>query len=237
MEFRFTVSRLRDGIPMAVGEIERLLREEIEEATGSSKQALWDLAVLYSRTGRQMLAADCIIRLDAIASDDEERARCGLAIGQLQEQLGDFEAAAHHYSATLKFESVSPDIRYWLLNNLGYSLLQLSRPDDAIPYLEIAVATDRDRPNAHKNLGLAHARLGAYARAVACYVSATQANATDPRSLRHLEELIDAHPELLTEIPDVRRQLAACRDAVKFAASQQPDIEAHWKRMRDRPTN
>jgi tetratricopeptide (TPR) repeat protein len=237
MEFRFTVSRLRDGVALTIAETEKVLLDDLEESRGTSKQALWDLAVLYSKTGRQTLAVDCISRLYPLASDDEERAGCGLAMGQLQEQLGAFEAAAHHYGVALKFESAVPDTRYWLNNNLGYSLLQLSRADDAIPYLEIAVATDRDRPNAYKNLGLAHAHLGAFARAAAYFVSATQANATDARSLRHLEEMIAAHPEVLAEVPDLRQQVVDCRGAVELAASQQPDFEAHWKKMRDRPPN
>jgi tetratricopeptide (TPR) repeat protein len=233
MEFRFTVVRLQDGVAMTVDEIERVLLREVQETQGTSKQVLWDLAVLYSRTGRQREAADCINGLVKIVADDEERARCGLAMGQLHEQLGDFEEAARYYGATLELQPATGDTGYWLHNNLGYSLLQLGRPKEAIRYLETAATIDRGRPNAYKNLGLAHGILGEHGSAAAYFVSATQANAADPRSLRHLQELVEAHPEVLEEFPDLRAKLAACRHAVEHAAAQQPDTDSHWKKLLD----
>jgi tetratricopeptide (TPR) repeat protein len=234
MEFRFTISRLHDGIVMTVDEIEKVLLQQIEETQGMAKQAIWDLAVLYSETGRQQQAADCIGRLDAMAVDDQERVSCGLAMGQLQEQLGDFEAAVRYYAAALELKPEDDNRLYWLHNNLGYSLIQLDRAKEAIAVLEPAVTIGRDRPNAYKNLGLAHTLLGAYAIATAYFVSATQANAADARSLRLLEELIEAHPEVSVDVPDLRAKLAACRDAVAHAAAQQPDLDGHWKKLLDR---
>ncbi len=219
---------------MTLDEIEKVLLQAVEETQGTSKQAIWDLAVFYSQRGRHDQAADCILRLQALASDDEERARGGLAMGQLQEQRGDFEAAARTYGAALEFKPENGDTGYWLRNNLGYSLLQLARPKEAIPYLEAAATIDHGRPNAYKNLGLAHELIGAYAIAVAYFVSATQANAADPRSLRHLEELVERHPGVLAEVPDLAAKLAACRAAVDHAASQQPDAEAHWNKLKNR---
>jgi tetratricopeptide (TPR) repeat protein len=218
---------------MTADEIERALLQQVEETEGSSKQALWDLAVFYSRTRRQVEAADCISRINAMTADREERASCTLAMGQLQEQLGDFGAAARYYETALESKPEVSDTCYWLNNNLGYSLLQLDRPREAIAYLEAAVTVDRGRPNAYKNLGLAHRLLGDFARAAECFVVATQVNAADPRSVRHLEELVEAHPGLLAEVPDLRERVAACRSAVERAASEQPDFAAHWKKLRD----
>jgi tetratricopeptide (TPR) repeat protein len=234
MEFRFTIPRLPDGMVMTVDAIEAWLLQDLQETQGASKQVLWDLAVFYSQTGRQEQAADYVSRLNALADNDDERAVCGLSMGQLQEQLGDFEAAVRYYSAALDLKSQSTDTSYWLHNNIGYSLIQLERPQAAIGYLASAVTIDSDRPNAHKNLGLAHNLLGEHAIAAVCFVSATQANASDARSLRHLEELVAAHPEVLAAVPDLRDQLVACRSAVDHVASMQPDAEAHWKKLRDR---
>jgi tetratricopeptide (TPR) repeat protein len=153
-------------------------------------------------------------------------------MGQLQEQLGNFEAAARFYRGGLELRAGPGATWYWLNNNLGYSLVQLGRPSDALEFLEAAIAIDETRPNAHKNLGLAHERLGSYAMAVMCFVRATQANASDPRSLRHMDDLIAAHPEVLVDVPGLGETLTECRSAVAFATAQQPDERAHWQRLR-----
>jgi tetratricopeptide (TPR) repeat protein len=234
MKFDFTIQRLQDGIPLTGDEIERVLLDEIEESNGTSCEAFWSLAVLYSRTGRQREAAACIARLRAMVVNDEEHARCQLAMGQLQEQLGDFEAAVHFYRGGLELSPRPGDTGYWLNNNLGYSLIQLGRPSEALALLEAAIAIDGTRPNAHKNLGLAHDHLGTYALAVRCFVKATQANASDPRSMKHLETIIAAHPEVLADVPGLAETLTECCRAVGVAAGQQPDARAHWQRLRDK---
>jgi tetratricopeptide (TPR) repeat protein len=151
----------------------------------------------------------------------------------LQEQLGDFEAAAHFYGGGLELSPGPGDTWYWLNNNLGYSLIQLGRFSEALACLEAAIAIDSTRPNAHKNLGLAHEQLGTYALAAGCFVKATQVNASDPRSLQHLETLIAAHPEVLADVPGLAETLTDCQRAVAFATAQQPDVQAHWQRLRD----
>ena len=233
MKFKFTIQRLQDGIPLTGDEMEKVLLDEIEESQGQSREAIWSLGVIYSRTGRQGDAARCVARLRAMAVSDEEHAQCQLAMGQLQEQLGDFESAAHFYRGGLELPAGPGDAWYWLHNNLGYSLIQLGRPSEALPPLEAAVAIDATRPNAHKNLGLAHERLGAHAVAALCFVKATQADASDPRSLGHLESLIAAHPEVLGDVPGLAETLTECRGAVALAAAQQPDAWAHWQKLRD----
>ena len=70
---------------------------------------------------------------------------------------------------------------------------------------------------------------GQLAETASFFVSATQANAADPRSLAHLENLMLSHPELELELPSLTDQLEACREAVKIARSHQADFEALWK--------
>ena len=72
-----------------------------------------------------------------------------------------------------------------------------------------------------------------YALAAGCFIKATEANASDPRSLRHLETLIAAHREVLADVPGLAETLTECRRAVAFATAQQPDARAHWQRLRD----
>jgi len=232
MKFEYTIGQLRDGIALTADEIEQVLLQELEESGGTAKEAIWNLAVLYSESRRGLQAIECVERLRALGLTDEEQVRCQLAMGQLQEGLGDFELAARFYRAGLDLPSCPRDIQYWLNNNLGYCLTHLGRASEAVAPLEAAIALDGTHANAHKNLGLAHAQLGALALAAQCFVKATQANASDPRALKHLEDLIATHPEICADVPGLDETLATCRAAVAFATAQQPDQRARWERLR-----
>lgn len=74
--------------------------------------------------------------------------------------------------------------------------------------------------------------LGDVERAAELFVAATQADASDARSLAHLEALVEAHPALLVDVPSLSDVLEACRKAVELAREQQPDYDAHWAKVR-----
>lgn len=61
-------------------------------------------------------------------------------------------------------------------------------------FLERAIGIDSNRPNALKNLALSNQALGNLNRAAELFISATQANASDSRSLYHLKELLGNQP-------------------------------------------
>jgi tetratricopeptide (TPR) repeat protein len=235
-DFNFRVPALPEGQAMTVEEAESLLLAEVEESRGTSKQALWNLAILYSGTRRHRDARSCIERLRAMAEGAEERAECVLALGRHHEQVGDFEAAVACYRSAFDLAPESADTSYWIHNNLGYSLIQLGRHREAEASLRAAMAIDPRRPNAYKNLGLALDGQGQHAEAAEHFVLATQANAADGRSLQHLESLVAEHPQVLLACPDLPKKLEACRLAVREAASAQPDYEAHWTRLREKRT-
>ena len=64
--------------------------------------------------------------------------------------------------------------------------------------------------------------------AAAAFVTSTQADASDARSLRHLEDLLQEHPELQD---DFAADLARCRAAVEFAARQVTAAQAQWHKI------
>ena len=153
-------------------------------------------------------------------------------MGQLREQIADYEGAARYYRGAFGLQPRRTDLWYWINNNLGYCLIQVGRFKEAEGHLKVALAIDSNRSNAFKNLGLALLGQKESAKAAEYFVLATQANASDPRSLTHLEQLLDADPELLVEVPDLQHKLDACRKAVEHAASQQPDVGARWNELR-----
>jgi tetratricopeptide (TPR) repeat protein len=101
-----------------------------------------------------------------------------------------------------------------------------------VSYLETAITIDPGRPNAYKNLGLSQQALANFAEAARWFVKATQVEASDSRSFRHLEELAENHPDLLEEVPELRQQIDDCRAAVNLAQGLQPDFDAHWAKLR-----
>lgn len=237
LEFRYSRPTLPDGfVALTAEELEREILARLESGSSSRKQALWDLAVLYSMTNRREESLESFNKLAVLADGPEERARCHLSMGRLREMAGDFEGAVSFYSAAFGMEPGDTDTWYWINNNLGYSLVQLARYQEAEPYLRRCFAIDPARANAFKNLGLAFLGQDRYAEAADHFVRATQVNAADFRSLGHLEELVAAHPELLTEVPDLEDKLKLCRVAVQKVAAVQPNLQEQWNKLRRRQT-
>ena len=58
------------------------------------------------------------------------------------------------------------------------------------------------------------------------FVTSTQANASDARSLHHLEELLAEHPDLQF---DFASALKACRMAVAVAKEAMEKANAEWR--------
>lgn len=231
-EFRYTVQPRPEGEALTFEELEQRFLRQLEANGGNCTQSIVNLAKVCAETGRHEEALRYLKQLIALSNDPEEHAAYHLALGANMERVGDFPGAVKFYRNALGMEPCNRQTWYFIHNNLGYSLNQLGQHDEAIPYLRHAIKIDPDYSNAHKNLGLAMEAKGQFAEAASFYVSATQANAADPRSLAHLENLMLSHPEVMLELPDLTDQLEACREAVKIAQGHQPDFEALWKQDR-----
>ena len=104
--------------------------------------------------------------------------------------------------------------RYFLHNNLGYSMTQLGMFAEGEKYCRTAIEIDPQRHNSYKNLGLALQGQGIYPEAAACLIRAAFICPTDSRAVGHLEEILANHQEEVErEIPDVAEHLAAVIDA------------------------
>jgi tetratricopeptide (TPR) repeat protein len=227
--FNFTIPKQPEGKPISAEEAERMLLEKLDKCEAEFHDALWDLAYFYSKTGRQPLAQKFLERLIAITEDPEKQAGCYLGLGQLMEQMGNFEAAIAFYSQAFSLEPVNTPTWYFINNNLGYSLNQLSRFKEAEGYCRSAIRIDPERQNAFKNLGISLAGQGQFVEAARNYIMGVRANAADGRALRLLEELFAEHPELAAEIPDIAEQIQECRKAVDAVAELQRKMNQDHK--------
>ena len=212
--FYFAIPRQPSGKPITQEEAERLLLEKLKKTGNEYLEALWSLAYFYSKTGQQKESRQYLDRLIANTDDPEKRAGAYLALGQLMEQMGNFEDAIVFYSQAFSLEPENTATWYLINNNLGYCLNITNRHAEAESYCRHAIQIDPSRQNAYKNLGISLAGQGDYPQAARNYIKATRANAADSRALDLLEQLYFEHPEMKIEIPDIEEEIQKCRQAV-----------------------
>ena len=219
--FRFSLPWRSRGGCLSARQAERVLLERLERSEKRLNAALWDLAWFYSRTGRQALACSYIERILSRASDSESKASCYLALGQLREQVKDYRSALEYYKQALALGPKDVRVAYFVHNNLGFCLNLFGEHKEAEIHCGTAIEIDPKRHNAYKNLGIALKGEGRFVEAARCFISATRANASDPRALKHLEELVREHPEVSLEMEDIEDRLRECREAVRIATDRQ----------------
>ena len=228
LQFSYRVPCLPDGkvVELTDDQMERLLVKELQEAKADPTQPMWKLAIFYRSQGNLDRAIALFRDLLLRVPDLESKAQLIFSLGQTAEKSGDFELAVRFYREALGMEPCSPFTWYFIHNNLGYSLNRSGRFVEGERVCRQAIAISTQPPNAHKNLGLALVGQGRYREAAESFVTATQADAADPRSLRHLEALLTEHAELEF---DFAGALDACRKAVAVAREAAEKAEAAWR--------
>lgn len=135
--------------------------------------------------------------------DLETRARLWLARGCELERVPDWEAAVEAYNQSLAADPRDPLVRYFANNNLGYSLIQLHRFDEAEEYCETAIGINPRQYNAHKNLGLAREGQGRWLDAAMSLAVAARLCPENTRAWLHLQKLIGERPSLVDQCADL----------------------------------
>ena len=235
--FRFTKP---DVLPagsklVAADEAEKQLLSQLKTKQRPEEDVRWDLSRLYSYTKHHEQAFAEVQRLVQMAETLEKKAQCYLAMGQLMEQMQNFEMAIKYYSQALSLEPINNQTWYFIHNNLGYCLNHFGRYREAQPYCCRAIKIDPLRHNAYKNLGISLEGQGDYANAAKCYIKAVQTNASDPRALRHLEELIHLPVPFLGDENKINRVIVLLVGGNVIWASLRIPSEAILKETLDMP--
>ncbi len=201
-------------------DLEQVLRASVADSPKGSvehRDAQWQLMRFLSLTGRPQEGLEILDALLTSTAEPGLRGEITLAMGQLLESADDFEGARAAYARGVALEPDNGDVWYLLHNNLGSCLNQLEQYAEAERWCRAAIQIEPLRHNAHKNLGLALQGQGRYVEAARSFIEAVHCEAGDPRALNHLREMVEAHPEIESDMPDVRQQMESCGDAVDVA--------------------
>jgi tetratricopeptide (TPR) repeat protein len=232
--FNYSLPKPPEGklVRLSHAELEEVLLNNLQAAKDDPRDSLWELARFYSHSKQQEQALDYLRKVLALQPDTDHKAATVLAMGQTMEQVDDFESAVRYYREAFAFEPVHTRTWYFINNNLGYSLNKLGKFDEGEKFCRAAIEIDGQLPNGFKNLGIALRGLGHYTEAAECFVHATQADASDDRSLQLLEELLKDQPTLGFEFGP---RLEFCRKAVEVArqhraSSPPPVVHGGWRK-------
>jgi tetratricopeptide (TPR) repeat protein len=160
---------------------------------------------------RQRQAAEAIL---SNPREPDDIARAHLVLGALDEHRHDWEGAIAHYRAVLAQVPQDSDTRYFGNNNLGFSLIQLGRLDEAEPYCVTATEVKPRRHNAYKNLGLVFIGQGRWLDGALSRLEASRRAPDDPRAWQHLEQLLRAKPSLLDQSLELRTGISLVEKAL-----------------------
>jgi tetratricopeptide (TPR) repeat protein len=231
-KFRYSLPPPKqDGVvEITAKEAENILLENLNRERDNPDDALWQLAKFYSESQQSEKGLEYFHKAMDRLPDAERKASCLLAMGQAMERADDYHAALRYYKEAMALEPTDPRTWYLVHNNIGFCLNTLGNFQEGKTYCQRAIAINPDRHNAYKNLGIAQQGLGRFCEAAKCFIVATQANASDPRSAKLLTELLREHPELQ---PEFGADAECCTQAVKSAedeiAKMQPVVHQGWK--------
>jgi tetratricopeptide (TPR) repeat protein len=199
------------------GKKEGFLLDKLRKCEQELENSIINLAVFYSQMGRQDISMQYLNWLLAFSNSPEKKSSYYLKMGQLFEQIKDYQSAISFYTNALKCKPNDPSERYLLNNNLGYCLNQFSNFSLAEPFLRVAIQINPNRYNAYKNLGVSLEGQGEFSDAIEFYIKSTQLNAADSRAFQHLEKLLSNHPEIYENNLDLEKKFNQCRDAIILA--------------------
>ena len=199
------------GQPRWAGDEERQLLGVLQEAESAYEDALLRLSRVYSKGNRPQEAVPLMERLATVTQDPEKKAFCHLSVGQLLEQLREYDMAMEHYSHALLLEPSNACSWYFVHNNIGCCLNHAERFEEAEQYCREAIRIDPTRYNAYINLGVSLEAQERFVEAAKSFLDAMKANAVDIELIEHLEGLVEEHLEIEEDMGNIRSVLEEFR--------------------------
>ena len=182
-------------------ESESKLLNKLKDSGEDSEKIMLELVLLYEKAGEPMKAVPHIENLLKNTEDNDKAVRWYFHLGQIMEQIDNYETAVSYYFKALDLKTSDKKILYFIYNNLGYCLNALGRYEEADKYCCEAVYINPYCQNAYKNLGIALEGLGEFMEAAKTYMLGAAINPSDPRARQHLNALLSRHSEIKVDYP------------------------------------
>lgn len=183
-------------------DLEKKLLDNIKQS-GNSDAAVEELIDFYVKENVPEKAVAYLVKRAAKTEDVEKVAYYALIMGTDMEHQEKYGQAILFYSYGLSLKPETVDIQYFLNNNMGYSMNILGYHPEAQVHCELAIQINPNRHNAYKNLGISLQEQGSYTEAACNFMQAVRIYPDDPRALKHLEDLLDKHPEVVSEVEGI----------------------------------
>jgi tetratricopeptide (TPR) repeat protein len=182
---------------------EKMLLERLKNSKTEEDYFRWMLFIVGFYRGMSKPEAAATLLKDFIkqSHDDEQKAHCQLALGQMATDDNRLEAALTHFQAALVFKPKKKKVAYVLHNNIGYCLNILGRHTEGEKHCRIAIEINWTRASGYRNLGVSLQGQGNLIAAAWVLVEAVKAEASDPRARALLEKLLAEHPTIVIRCP------------------------------------
>jgi tetratricopeptide (TPR) repeat protein len=182
---------------------EKMLLERLKNSKTEDDYFRWMLFVVGFYRGINKMEAAATLLKDFLkqSHNDEQKAHCQLALGQMATDENRLEAALNHFQAALVFQPKKKKVAYVLHNNIGYCLNTLGRYAEGEKHCRIAIEINWTRASGYRNLGVSLQGKGNPIGAAWAYVEAVKAEASDPRARALLEKLLSQHPAIVMRCP------------------------------------
>ena len=160
--------------------------QELHRSGRSPRTAHVDLLQEQIQTNTEMGDMD---RVEAKARRmielDPSRPEGHFSLGNALNEQGQYEAALAAFMAAHALDPENPPTLY----DIGYTLVKLDRPEEAIPWLERTLDQDREMSGAYLYLGIANEQLGHRQRAISWWRQALKINPDYYPAQYHLHEV------------------------------------------------
>ena len=191
------------GFSVPKQETEKLLIERLQSSKTDEDYFRWLLFVVAFYRGIENVdSARALLQMFLDSNpDDDKKAHCHLALGQIATDERRFETALNHFLLALKLSPKQTKVTYVLHNNAGYCLNQLARHREAEQHCRLALAIDSLRPSAYRNLGISLQGQKDHKSAAWAFVESVKADSSDAKAQNLLSNLVEKHPALRIECP------------------------------------
>jgi len=200
---------LPPGFPEPKQDTERLLLERLQNSKTEEDYFRWLLFVVaFYRGIEKVESARALLQLFLeTGQNNDHKAHCHLALGQIATDEQRFETALNHFVVALKINPTQASITYVLHNNAGYCLNKLARYKDAERHCRLAIGINSGRPAAYRNLGISLEGQCEFVSAAWALVEAVKADSSDERAQHLLAKLVEGRPALRLQCPWIDKAL------------------------------